>query len=148
MQQELKELEIDGEIILKSDSTKFLVLWIDENFNWKRHTTILINKLKRNVNLLKKTKKNFPSFTLRLIYYAHLHSKPFFPSLSSSCEEACPGAGLAGGDLARKRSPGVTQERVRRAKGKEIQEQVQEIQKPFQKGKEVQEHLLMHLGIV
>ena len=48
----LKEIKIDGEKIESSEYTKFLGLWIDENLNWNKHTTILINKLKRNLHLL------------------------------------------------------------------------------------------------
>ena len=68
-----KEIEIDGKL-KKSECTIFLGLWIDENLSWKKHSTFLINKLKRNINQLTKTKNLLPKFTLKLIYHAYIHS--------------------------------------------------------------------------
>ena len=48
---------IDNEKIPANNSTKFLGLWMDNNLNWKRHTSILINKIKRNTTLIRNTKK-------------------------------------------------------------------------------------------
>ena len=41
---------------------------------WKKHTSLLINKIKRNTTLLRNTKNIFDMNTLKLIYYAHIHS--------------------------------------------------------------------------
>ena len=65
---------IDNEKITESESTKFLGLWKDKNLNWKKHTSILIYKIKRNTILIKNTKNKFDKDTLKLIYYAHIHS--------------------------------------------------------------------------
>ena len=65
---------IDNEKITESESTKFLGPWMDKNLNWKKHTSILINKIKRNTILIKNTKNIFDKDTLKLIYYAHIHS--------------------------------------------------------------------------
>ena len=67
-------ITIDNEKITESESTKFLGLWMDKNLNWKKHTSILINKIKRNTILIKNTKNMFDKDTLKLIYYAHIHS--------------------------------------------------------------------------
>ena len=48
-------ITIDNEKITESESTKFLRLWMDKNLNWKKHTSILINKIKRNTTLIKNT---------------------------------------------------------------------------------------------
>ena len=50
---------IDNEKITESESTKFLGFWMDKNLNWKKHTSILINKIKRNTILIKNTKNMF-----------------------------------------------------------------------------------------
>ena len=65
---------IDNEKIIESKSTKFLGLWMDKNLSRKKHTSILINKIKRNTILIKNTKNIFDKDTLKLIYYAHIHS--------------------------------------------------------------------------
>ena len=65
---------IDNEKIPESNSTKFLGLWMDNNLNWKRHTLILINKIKRNTTLIRNTKNIFNKDTLKLIYYTYIHS--------------------------------------------------------------------------
>ena len=44
----MNEIEIDGELIKESECTKFLGLWIDENLSWKKHSTLLLNKLNSN----------------------------------------------------------------------------------------------------
>ena len=67
-------ITIDNEKITESENTKFLGLWMDKNLNWKKHTSILINKIKRNTILIKNTKNMFDKDTLKLIYYAHIHS--------------------------------------------------------------------------
>ena len=70
----IEYITIDNEKITESESTKFLGLWMDKNLNWKKHTSILINKIKRNTILIKNTKNLFNKDTLKLIYYAHIHS--------------------------------------------------------------------------
>ena len=67
-------ITIDNEKITESESTKFLGLSMDKNLNWKKQTSILINKIKRNTTLIKNTKNMFNKDTLKLIYYAHIHS--------------------------------------------------------------------------
>ena len=48
----LTDIEIGGEIIRHSESTKFLGLWIDDKLNWNKHCNILMTKLKRNLTPL------------------------------------------------------------------------------------------------
>ena len=58
-------ITIDNEKITESESTKFLGLWMDKNLNLKKHTSILINKIKRNTTLIKNTKNMFNKDTLK-----------------------------------------------------------------------------------
>ena len=70
----IEYIEVDNMKLYESECTKFLGVWIDNKLNWKKHTTVLINKIKRNSTLLKNTKALFTKNTLKLIYYAHIYS--------------------------------------------------------------------------
>ena len=67
-------IEVDNMKLYESACTKFLGVWIDNKLSWKKHTTLLVNKIKRNSTLLKNTKALFTKNTLKLIYYAHIYS--------------------------------------------------------------------------
>ena len=47
---------------------------IDDNLNWSCHINYLYSKLLANKRLLQNAKKLLTSTTLKLIYYAHIHS--------------------------------------------------------------------------
>ena len=64
----------EGKSFHRPESTKFLGLWIDENINWKDHVSKLLLKLKRNVNLLRIGKNFLSPHTLKIIYFAQIHS--------------------------------------------------------------------------
>ena len=70
----LNNIEIGGMTIKHSRDTKFLGLWLDDRLNWNKHCSMLITKLKRNQALIRITKNLFSQNTLKLIYYAHIHS--------------------------------------------------------------------------
>ena len=67
-------LEIDKIALEPVECTKFLGMWVDENLNWNTHINRLINKIKRNMHLLKMPKNLFNEETLKLIYHAHIQS--------------------------------------------------------------------------
>ena len=67
-------LEIDKIALEPVECTKFLGMWVDENLNWNTHINRLINKIKRNMHLLKTPKNLFNEETLKLIYHAHIQS--------------------------------------------------------------------------
>ena len=68
------EVHIDDTIIKTSKSAKFLGVTIDENLTWSCHTDNLLDKLLANKRLLQNAKKLLSNATLKLIYYAHIHS--------------------------------------------------------------------------
>ena len=68
------EVHIDDKIIKTSKSTKFLGVTIDEDLTWSCHTNNLLDKLLANKRLLQNAKKLLSNATLKLIYYAHIHS--------------------------------------------------------------------------
>ena len=65
-------LEIDKITLEPVECTKFLGMWVDENLNWNTHINKLINKIKRNMHLLKTPRNLFDEKTLKLIYHAHI----------------------------------------------------------------------------
>ena len=67
-------LEIDKITLEPVECTKFLGMWVDENLNWNTHINKLINKIKRNMHLLKTPRNLFDEKTLKLIYHAHIQS--------------------------------------------------------------------------
>ena len=67
-------LEIDKITLEPVECTKFLGMWVDENLNWNTHINRLINKIKRNMHLLKTPRNLFNEKTLKLIYHAHIQS--------------------------------------------------------------------------
>ena len=70
----MDDTTIDSKKVQESSYIKFLGLWMDKDLNWKRHTSLLINKIKRNTTLLRNTRNIFDKSTLKLKYYAHIHS--------------------------------------------------------------------------
>ena len=54
--------------------TKFLGLWIDQELNWKEHTSKLLLKLKSKANLLMAGKNFLSTHALRILYFAQIHS--------------------------------------------------------------------------
>ena len=48
---------IKPELVINNTTLKFLGMWLDEDLNWNSHITKLINKIKRNMHLLKVPKE-------------------------------------------------------------------------------------------
>ena len=67
-------IKIDQETIPQVQYTKFLGLWIDQDLNWKEHTSKLLLKLKSKSNLLMAGKRFLSTHALRILYFAQIHS--------------------------------------------------------------------------
>ena len=67
-------LKINDITLPKVQSTKFLGVWIDEKLDWTEHTNKLILKLKKNMNLLRVSKRFLTVDVKRIVYYAHIYS--------------------------------------------------------------------------
>ena len=67
-------LKINDVTLPKVQSTKFLGVWIDEKLDWTEHTNKLILKLKKNMNLLRVSKRFLTVDVKRIVYYAHIYS--------------------------------------------------------------------------
>ena len=55
-------------------NSNFLGLTLDDTLTWKQHIDLLITKMSSMSYALSKVKYTFPIETLKLIYYAHVHS--------------------------------------------------------------------------
>jgi hypothetical protein len=54
--------------------TKFLGLTIDDTLSWKQHIEQVVNKMCSACYALRNIKHIVPVGTLRVIYFAHIHS--------------------------------------------------------------------------
>ena len=68
------ELVINNTTLKPVKVAKFLGMWLDEDLNWNSHITKLLNKLKRNMHLLRVPKNLFNEHALKTIYHAHIQS--------------------------------------------------------------------------
>ena len=67
-------INIGNITITNTDNAKFLGLWLDQNLTFRKHTNILIIKLKQNTNLLKVSNKFLTKTCKKIIYFAHIQS--------------------------------------------------------------------------
>ena len=68
------KIKLGNSSIPQAKTTKFLGMWIDQDLNWNEHVNKLILKLKSRMNLLKNGKNFLTSHSLRLVYFAQIHS--------------------------------------------------------------------------
>ena len=68
------EIKMNNVVIPQVSNTKFLGIWIDEKLNWHVHTTKLIQKISRNIHLLRLSGKILNRHTLKMLYYAQIFS--------------------------------------------------------------------------
>ena len=64
----------NNEFISNVTQTNFLGLTLDDTLTWKQHIDLLIKKLSSMCYALCQVKHTFSIETLKLIYYAHVHS--------------------------------------------------------------------------
>ena len=68
------QLVINDKEIQSTKCTKFLGTWIDQQLQWKTHTSNLLMRLKQNTNLLKVGNKFLTKSSKKIYYYAHIYS--------------------------------------------------------------------------
>ena len=71
---QLKTIRMGTNDIRFIDHTKFLGLLIDRKLTWAKHVEKVIQKINRNMNLLKLSNKFLNVHAKRLIYFAQIHS--------------------------------------------------------------------------
>ena len=68
------QIQHNHKYISKETQTKFLGLILDDTLTWRQHTDLLIKKMSSVSYALRHVKYSLPLDTLKLIYYAHVHS--------------------------------------------------------------------------
>ena len=70
----LPKLSICNNEIKRSESIKFLGVFLDENLTWKDHTRYLENKIAKNIGLLFRSKPYLTKKCLLSLYYSYIHT--------------------------------------------------------------------------
>ena len=68
------KLDLENTPIPTVTTTTFLGVYLDNQLNWKYHTTTLRNKIHSNKYLLGTSQNLLSKQSLRSIYYAHIYS--------------------------------------------------------------------------
>jgi len=68
------QIKYDQKGITNATETKFLGLITDDTLSWKQHIEYLVNKMFTACYAWRNIKHVVPIGTLRLIYFAHIHS--------------------------------------------------------------------------
>ncbi len=66
-------IKIDGKEIVKTTSTKFLGIQIDEHLTWNNHILNIGNKMAKGLGIIYKAKQLVNSNTIRLLYYSFIY---------------------------------------------------------------------------
>ena len=67
---------INGQVIDRVDSTKFLGVLLDSKLNFKKHIAHVRSKVSKGIYILGRARKFFDEITLKNLYYAFIH--PYF----------------------------------------------------------------------
>ena len=62
-------LAINGKVIERTTSIKFLGILLDEDFSWKNHISVAENKVSKNIGILHKAKNIFSKGGLKTIFF-------------------------------------------------------------------------------
>ena len=65
---------IDGVVVPKVTTHKFLGTWIDNNLKWDTQVTHIVNKLRTNCHLLCLAKNLLPVDCLHTVYFSHIYT--------------------------------------------------------------------------
>ena len=67
------DLKINGKIINKVDSTKFLGVWLDSKMTWSEHINYIRCKISKGIGILCKARKVLNEKTLITLYYSFIY---------------------------------------------------------------------------
>ena len=70
----LLKLSINNNEIKRSESIKFLGVFLDENLRWKYHIKYTENKIAKNIGLLFRSKSYLTKKCLLSLYYSYIHT--------------------------------------------------------------------------
>ena len=68
------DVTIDGIVVPKVTTHKFLGTWIDDNLKWDTQVTHIVNKLRTNHHLLCLAKKLLSVDCLHTVYFSHIYT--------------------------------------------------------------------------
>ena len=66
-------ISINGNIIERATSTKFLGVYIDQDLNWKNHTAEIAKKISKSLGILNRVKYILPRSSLITLYRTMIH---------------------------------------------------------------------------
>ena len=69
-------IKIEGNVIERVSSTKFLGVYLDENLNWKQHALQISMKVSKSIGVLYRIKHILTHDLLQMLYYTLIH--PYF----------------------------------------------------------------------
>ena len=71
----LSNFTIDGELIQRRNSTKYLGVYIDNQLKWKGHIFQVSSKIVRAIGYIKYARKLLPRETLIMLYYLYYRAR-------------------------------------------------------------------------
>jgi hypothetical protein len=66
---------------MKTHSTKFVGIHIDEKLSWHEQVSQMVNKLKQNMYIFSTSKNFLPKYAKKLLYNAHVSSHLSYAAL-------------------------------------------------------------------
>ena len=69
------ELTMQGQVIERSDSVKYLGLHVDNKLTWKNHIAHVTNKINQVIGVMAKIRNHLTKEAMKTIYYALVHSR-------------------------------------------------------------------------
>ena len=70
----LPMLALNGKVIERTTSVKFLVILLDKHLSWKTHISVVENMVSENIEILHKAKNIFSMSGLKTLYISFIHS--------------------------------------------------------------------------
>ena len=70
----LPDVMLDGIVIPRVNTHKFLGTWIDDDLAWNTQVQFVVSKLRSNCQLLSLAKNMLPVEVIRTVYFSHIHS--------------------------------------------------------------------------
>ena len=67
------DITVNGEKINRVSETKFLGVYIDDELNWKYHTSQIASKISKNLGVLFRIKDTVPKILLKTLYFTMIH---------------------------------------------------------------------------
>ena len=70
----LPKVILNDSEIKKEDSIKFLGVILDEHLNWNKYISTVVNKISKNIGIIRRAKPFLDFSSLKKLYYSFIHS--------------------------------------------------------------------------